>query len=399
MGRRPTGAGEHVARRRMSVVARIAGAVLALGLGGAVALPNAVDRLAAKGAVVARIEPLLTGTNGLAARAWLALGQGNVAAAEALAGRAVKRQPLNQTALRTLGLALAAQGEGKAADRALRAAGGLGWRDPVTQLYWADVAARAGEVDVAAERYDAVLRNGQSGVDRAVAGLLPLERTPEGRRALAERMTDPSDWQATYLTDVEGLTGEAIAARVALLRSVQRRGRPLDDAALARLASALLGARQEGAALAVATLLPPSSPFAFVPDGVPAEPFRWTLQPAGGLDLSVEGAGPATTLIASPTAGVLTPLATLAVEASRADRVLSFPVAGARTDRPLLLSVGCGAGSAGMAVPPLASKPGRVRARLPAAACATQQVTLSVPAAEAASGSTLRIGSPVVSAP
>lgn len=383
----------------MSVVARTVGAVLALGLGGAVALPSALDRLSAEGAVIEPVEPLLTGTHGLGARAWLALARGNAVSAVALAGRAVERQPLNQTALRTLGLALAARGDGEAADRALRAAGELGWRDPVTQLYWADVAARAGEVDVAAERYDAVLRNGQFGRDRAVAGLRALERTPVGRRALIERMDDPSDWQPAYLMNVEGLNGEALAARVALLRSVQRRRRPLDDAALSRLAGALLGAKREGAALAVAALLPRSSPFAFVPDGAAGGPFRWALQPAGGLDLRVEGAGAATTLIASPTAGVLTPLATLSIKASRADRVVGFPIEGARTDRPLVLNVGCGAASAGTAVPPLASEPGRVRLRLPGAACAIQQLVLSVPSAEAASGSTLRIGSPVVSGP
>ena len=385
--------------RPTSVVTRAVGAVLALVLGGAVAVPSALDRLAASGVVVGLFEPLLTGTNGLAARAWLALGRGQASSAEALARQAARREPLNQAALRTLGLALAAQGQGPAADHALRAAGELGWRDPVTQLYWAGVAARAGEVAVAAERYDAVLRNGSSGVGQAVVGLRALEQTAGGRRALADRMADPGEWHAAYLESVDGLSDAGVAARVALLRTVQRRDRPLDDAALGRLTRSLLNTKHDDAALAVSALLPQSDPFAFVPDGAPASPFRWALLPAGGLDLRVEGTGSATTLIATPATDVLTPLVTLVTPASRADRILGFAVAGASTDRPLLLSVGCGVRSAGVVIPPLASQGGWVRVRLPGATCALQQVALSVPAAEAASGSTLRIGSPVVAGP
>src|SRR3546814_21053181 len=82
-------------------------------------------------------------------------------------------------------------------DRAYAAfavAGTLGWRDVPTQLYWLAQAQAVGDVDVLAQRLDALLRLNIRH-DVVANSLHVLGQTPLGQQALAMLLTKDPPWE------------------------------------------------------------------------------------------------------------------------------------------------------------------------------------------------------------
>ena len=149
-------------------------------------------------------------------------------------------QPLSALAAGALAAAEWRAGNGAMAERVFRHAAQLGWREPVTQLYWLQVAAAAGEWDNAAKRYDALLR-----VDPRRAALAELAAQVEGagagRASLARRIALRPHWLADYADPPGPLAESALLARAAVLREADARG-ALDCGVAARLGRRLVGA-------------------------------------------------------------------------------------------------------------------------------------------------------------
>ena len=100
----------------------------------------------------------------------------------ASARAALNRDPVNQRLLGLWGSAELARGEDARAEAIFRVAGGLGWRDRPTQLYWYAVARDGGDFVVAASRLDALLR---TGANEFLPELRELESVSAGRAARA----------------------------------------------------------------------------------------------------------------------------------------------------------------------------------------------------------------------
>src|SRR3546814_14941647 len=92
-------------------------------------------------------------------------------------------------------------------DRAYAAfavAGTLGWRDVPTQLYWLAQAQAVGDVDVLAQRLDALLRLNIRH-DVVANSLHVLGQTPLGQQALAMLLTKDPPWEWRFVAEIGAL--------------------------------------------------------------------------------------------------------------------------------------------------------------------------------------------------
>lgn len=156
-------------------------------------------------------------SNAVAAIEWRRWAKGAAAARAYIAAN-----PLNPNGSSVLAVNLLGAGDQDAGTSALRAAGKLGWRDMVAQLFWVDAAMAAGDFPVAAQRLDAVLRM-KFGNERPFQVLRQLEATPAGREALVQRLVAKPSWLGDYVAETGALTGEALAARLAMLDLMAKR--------------------------------------------------------------------------------------------------------------------------------------------------------------------------------
>ena len=76
------------------------------------------------------------------------------------AQQAIRLSPINASAIRTLGLLRLEEGDAYAGNRLMEAAAGLGWRDPLTQFWSIEAAERTSEPVKAAQRAEALFRQG-----------------------------------------------------------------------------------------------------------------------------------------------------------------------------------------------------------------------------------------------
>jgi len=136
------------------------------------------------------------------------------AAARARAG--LKVAPLDAVAIRTL--ALASESRGKAADSfaLMTAAGALGWRDEITQLWLYDRALQSGEVDVAMQRADALLRLNAMPAEFFVI-LRDIARKDAANAALARQLSEAPPWRAAFFAGAAKLRPEELPAQERLL--------------------------------------------------------------------------------------------------------------------------------------------------------------------------------------
>ncbi|MET0180506.1 MAG: hypothetical protein ABW194_08500 [Novosphingobium sp.] len=176
-----------------------------------------------------------------------AVQAGRPAAALAAARRAVIADPLDAGSVSGLALARFAAGDGPGAAAAFRVAGALGWRDGPTQLYLMTAALQGGELEVAADRLDATLRQ-RPRLEQAAALLAPFEATGAGRRALAVRLAARPAWLDLYLTPGTDTPGAQLEDRVAVLREPALRPARLGCTDVAPLVSALIAAGRAAAA-------------------------------------------------------------------------------------------------------------------------------------------------------
>jgi O-antigen ligase len=138
------------------------------------------------------------------------------------AQRGVAADPIDPGASSALGLARLAAGDRAGAAAAMLVAGSLGWRDQPAQAFLLAMALAAGDVRVAAQRLDGLLRI----EDRARSAelLRLLEGTPEGRRALAERLAERPAWLASYPVPTDDLVADDLVHRAQVLAAPALRG-------------------------------------------------------------------------------------------------------------------------------------------------------------------------------
>jgi O-antigen ligase len=117
--------------------------------------------------------------------------------AAADANKALRISPLQLSAIRSLGIIDLASGFERTGDRLMLVAARLAWRDPVTQLWAIDALLRASEPEKAAQRMQALLRQG----DVPPSALLVFERanSPAALKALAGVLARDENARAAFL--------------------------------------------------------------------------------------------------------------------------------------------------------------------------------------------------------
>jgi len=144
---------------------------------------------------------------------------------------AVLRDPVNPASSALLGTALLARGDSKAADRAFRVAARLGWREPLTQLYWFQAALGQNDLASAVLRFDAIARQ-HPDAPYVSAMATMLERTDAGRDAIAARLATGANWANGYAIIRSGTSIARIRNRIDVLSRVAARGGVLGCAVL-----------------------------------------------------------------------------------------------------------------------------------------------------------------------
>lgn len=203
------------------------------------AISSGLDRLSAREVAVARFVAAPFAAEAYRAEAATALRAGDLPDAVTAAKNAVVADPIDPGSVALLGAAHLALGEQMQADRAFRTAARFGWRDPLTQLYLMDQAQKYGEVRLAALRLDAVLRQNPRFPLRDLL-LTQFEVTPEGRAALAARLSLRPAWTVHFMGDGGTLPLTALRNRAEALKAYP--GSPLGCETVAPLVNRLVGA-------------------------------------------------------------------------------------------------------------------------------------------------------------
>ena len=129
------------------------------------------------------------------------------------ARRAILSDPISAQPISLLGRSQLYSAQAQEARKTFEVAAQLGWRDAMTQIYWLDQALQSGDIKVAAERLDALLRQNPSDENKdRFLGI--VSATPEGRAALANRLKAHPTWTETYVSDVSELPAYQLSQRV-----------------------------------------------------------------------------------------------------------------------------------------------------------------------------------------
>lgn len=273
--------------RWLVLPAAIAYAGLAVGLG--------LDRAAEGRPELARWipSPFKSETHFSEARRFVAAGI--PASALDPARQALLGAPANPAAPALLGTALLGKGDPGAADRAFRLAARLGWREPLTQLYWFQTSLAQNDLANAVVRFDAIARQVPD-APFVIAMAASLERTSEGHEAMARRIAAGANWGLAYVTLREGLTAEQIGARVEVMDRVGALGAQLGCDKLVQPARVLAVTSPAAGARLWRLHCPRATGQKLVIDGqfdqplVSPEaqvPFEWAVTGHGGLDVGL----------------------------------------------------------------------------------------------------------------
>lgn len=184
------------------------------------------DRASSSQPRLARFVPAPFAAQSLIDRANRQLESLDYTGAQHTAELAVLSGPIEPESTGILGSARLANGDATGAERAFLVAGHFGWRAPVTQYYWMQRALALGDYRVASLRLDAMLRQDPHLVSNRDL-LDPLESSPEGRTALAQRLIPDPVWLPPYAQTVWDLPAEVVSRRAAVLDAVARAGKPL----------------------------------------------------------------------------------------------------------------------------------------------------------------------------
>jgi len=210
------------------------------------------------------------------------------------AQHAVRTAPVDPSTTSALGSAALTLGRAGRAYAAFTVAGSLGWRDVPTQLYWLSQAVADGDVGVAAQRLDALLRLDIDS-DAVAQSLDMLERTDPGRVALATLLMKDPPWESRFLIGTGLLDGDDFAGRVAAIDLAAAKGAAIDCDAVGNAANRLIVKGRVVAAKELwrhacdraADLYLSDGSFESDPAKVSANPFDWRLRPRGGLEVAV----------------------------------------------------------------------------------------------------------------
>jgi hypothetical protein len=259
----------------------------------ALALGNGLDRASARNPNLARYVPGFLAAEAHRSTAATALQAGDKPAALAAAALAVAADPIDPRSAAVLGASQLLAGQNVLADRSFRVAARFGWRDPLTQLYFMNVALNAGQPRLAALRLDAVLRQAPDFPVRDML-LAQFEATPQGRAALAERLALRPSWTQSFMVHTTMLELPALRARAEVVGSLSANPWGCDGVAplVERLvlAGGPLEARQLWQAHCPAAVAGIADPhFAALPTYRPPVQFEWNL--IGNGDVSALPAG------------------------------------------------------------------------------------------------------------
>jgi hypothetical protein len=286
-------------------------AVLA-GMGyGALALGSGLDRISLGKPETAARVPAPFASQALRSQGAVLIGQGQARAALAKGEAAVRDAPLDPGSTALLGIARFRLGDGPGAERAFRIAGQLGWREQFTQTYWMGRALDAGDWRVAAMRLDALLR--QSPALLTERRLLdPIETSPAGRAALAERIIAAPGWLRPYTSALAEVPRPVLLLRAQVLGEVAARKGLLGCEAVAPLVERMVSESAELEAAMLWRQHCPGAASAPVYDGQFAaaslqqdrNQFAWTFigQSDAQLLLEPAGNGPGRQLLIETTA-------------------------------------------------------------------------------------------------
>jgi hypothetical protein len=160
-------------------------------------------------------------TGAARAHAILAFVQKGPASALSYARRSVLSDPISIQTVSILGRSELYSGRLKEAYSTFQVAGQLGWRDELTQIYWMDQALQAGDLKVAAQRLDALLRQSPNNENRDTF-LAAVSASPEGRAAIAERLKLSPGWAPIFAASFKDLTNDQLLQRVDIMRRTGR---------------------------------------------------------------------------------------------------------------------------------------------------------------------------------
>jgi hypothetical protein len=213
------------------------------------------------------------------------------------ARRAVVTAPIDPLSTSALASAELTLGRNQAAYDAFAVAGSLGWRDIPTQLFWLAQALSVGDVAVARDRLDALLRLDVDS-DSVAAAIQTLGQTPAGQRALASLFAKNPPWEGRVLIETGKLDGDSFAGRMAAIDLAASHGVKLDCVAVGVAASQLIKGGRIDDARQLWRRACDRNGDVYLSDGsfemdiakASASPFDWRLQSSGGLDTSIQPA-------------------------------------------------------------------------------------------------------------
>ncbi|MCW1383257.1 copper resistance protein CopC [Novosphingobium sp. KCTC 2891] len=267
----------------------------------AAATISGLDRIGGSTPALAGLLPPALAAQALRNQAMNAQSLGDNDRALALARKAVARTPIEPGSAAVLGAALYAKDDGPGADQAFRVAAQMGWRVPLTQFYWLDASLAVSDYRNAAVRLDALLRQEPALLSNRRL-LDPLERTPEGRAAMAERLAERPDWLQPYLSNLRDTPTDILALRGQVLRDMARQGTVLGCEAVSPMIEQLIAREAYGDAQATWKAQCPGTAGTLVSDGNLAHAqltqtsasLSWMFLGRAGLSLMLEKAkGPA----------------------------------------------------------------------------------------------------------
>jgi hypothetical protein len=271
----------------------VCAALVALGLTAAL---SGTDRIA----IDAMRSPSLQGwpydIGASRSRATQALIGDGPASAVALFQRSIAIDPLDSRVVGLLGRARLLAGDEAAAEAAFRVSGELGWRDPNTQIYWMGQALLVGDVKVAAERLDALLRQFPNFEERDQL-IAALFQSPGGKTELAKRLKLAPAWTDVFMSPSKDVPAAQIVWRGEVMRLVGRGVFECDKSA--RLVNDLiaLDLLRDATALWQTNCLGPTSliydgGFENIDTTQTISGFDWQLSNRGDVDVQVEEATP-----------------------------------------------------------------------------------------------------------
>lgn len=226
-----------------------------------------------------------------------ALQSGRSADAERLATLSLAQSPLTVEGISALALVRERQARGADTLALMDLAAAGGWWDARTQFWVAMRAAEDGNFDVAAQRADALLRQGKYR-DRVFPLLRAMATEPEGVKALAARLEENPKWRDPFLRDVSGLDPSYFTEHEQIMAGLAASDSPPTLREFAAYVGRLVQARQYGRALAIwmGAAKRPSAPvqdgyftdaFARKP-GDAVVPFAWSIEDGAGAKAEIE---------------------------------------------------------------------------------------------------------------